>query len=169
MDKSYSPKIRESDLMITKVGDEIVVYDSRTNEASCLNPLTSAVWEACDGNNDLSRILEQVKRAGFSKSNIELIWKAIDHLDQAELLEEQPNSGERDTTKRRELFRRLSLGAVGAIPLVSTVLVQPAMAQISGPCTLTFNQECDPTGAPPCCVPPLICVQVGNRFRCRNP
>ncbi len=169
MNKSYSPKIRENDLMITRVGDEIVVYDIRTNEASCLNPLTSAVWEACDGRNDLTRILDQVRRTGFPKSNIELIWKAVDRLEQVGLLEEQPIPGENETEIRRELFRRLSLGAIGTLPLVSTVLVQPAIAQISGPCTLGFNDLCNSTGMPPCCTPPLVCVLVGNNFRCRNP
>jgi len=168
MNKSYSPKIRENGLMTTKVGDELVVYDSNTNEASCLDPMTTVVWEACDGNNDLTRVLDHVQSSGFPKANIALIWNAIDRLDQAELLEDQPISGEQDTNKRRELFRMLSAGAIGTLPLISTVLVQPAMAQMSGPCQ--GPGRCDPDGIP--CCPPRICRRNRNGngpYRCRPP
>ena len=165
MNNSYFPKTRKDGLMVTKVGDEIVVYDTKTNEASCLDAMTTVVWEACDGNNEPDRILELVQDAGFSESNIASIWNAIDFLDQAEFLEEQVLPGEKKLTKRRELFRMLSIGAIGASPLISTILVKPAMAQMSGPCNPAFLGFCG-GGLPPCC-PPRLCRNFGFfGFRC---
>ena len=166
MKNNYCPRARDNDLMISKVGEEIVVYDTRTNKASCLNPLTSAVWDACNGNNDLTCILEQVKRSGFPDSNIELVKKAIDLLDQVDLLENQSVPGEKELTDRRNLVRMFGLGAMGAVLLISTVLVQPAMAQMSGPCLQ--NGPCDPII--PCC-PNRVCRRNNNGngpLRCRR-
>ncbi len=165
MNKSYVPKIRQDNIMVTRVGDEIVVYDEKTSEASCLDAMTTVVWEACDGSNDLAQILELLQDAGFSDSNTASIWHAIDFLDQAKLLEDQPLPGEKERSKRRELFRMLSLGAIGGSPLISTVFVPPAIAMMS--CIPNFNAPCDQGGIP-CCAP-RVCVRVGNTFRCRNP
>jgi hypothetical protein len=49
MNKYFCPKARKHELVTTKISDETVVYDLKTDKGSCLVALTTIVWEACDG------------------------------------------------------------------------------------------------------------------------
>lgn len=142
MDKFYTPKARQHDLLITKVEDETVVYDFTTDTGSCLNDLTTIIWEACDGHTDTASLLDAIKCSGYPDANINLIWKALDQLEQAKLIERSVGSdNNKSSPNRRDMFRALSAGAIGALPLISTVIIQPALAQMSGLC-LPKNAPC---------------------------
>ena len=148
MNNSFCPKARNHELLIREVDDETLVYDLKTDKASCLNDLTTSVWNACDGKTSIESILDKLRRADYRHSNINLIWVAIDQLEQAGLLEE-PISPEwnKNRTSRREMFRMLGKGVIGALPVISTISIQPAIAQVSGPCSpkhgpCSSNSDC---------------------------
>lgn len=154
MNNSFCPKARNHELLIRDVDDEALVYDLITDKASCLDNLTTSVWKACDGKTDIESILDKLKGRDHKDSNIHLVWVAIDQLEQAGLLEEF-NSPEwnKSRTSRREMFRMLGKGVIGALPVISTISIQPALAQVSG---------CKPKGAP-CFFSSECCSN-----RCRN-
>jgi hypothetical protein len=148
MNYSFFPKARKRELLTTKVADETVVYDLETDKASCLDALTTMVWDACDGYTDTALLLDKIKRSGYQDANIDLVWLAIDQLERAGLLEE-PNAPNltKSSASRRELFRILGAGALGALPVISTINVQPALAAIS--VCLPKNSRCTSHGQ--CC------------------
>lgn len=147
MNNLFCPKARNQELLIREIDGETVVYDLKTDKASCLDDLTTSVWKACDGKTDIESILDKLKCSDYQDSNINLVWVAIDQLGQAGLLEESISpEWNKSSTSRREMFRMLGKGVIGALPVISTISIQPALAQVSGckpkhtPCS--FSSEC---------------------------
>jgi hypothetical protein len=129
MSKDIYPEARKDRLVTSKVGDETVVYDTEKNFASCLNELTTAVWEACDGNTDVSSILDIVRNAGYQDTTEQVILIALDQLSQANLLDETFNIDHRITKNlsRRKTLHLLAKSAA-ILPIVSTIVVSPPLA-----------------------------------------
>ena len=124
-----NPKARKKSLVTSEVGDETVVYDTESNKASCLNELMTAVWEACDGNTDVSSILDTVRNAGYQDTTEQVILIALDQLSQANLLDETFNIDHRIT---KNLSRRKTLDllakSAAILPIVSTIVVSSPLA-----------------------------------------
>ena len=161
MSKSIFPKARKDGLVISKVGDETVVYDTETNKASCLNGLTTVVWEACDGNTETTSLLDTVKTAGYQDANDQIVLMAIDQLDQAGLFEASfsIDGKKKKSLNRREMLQMLGTRAAAVLPIVSTINIQPAIAQGSG----TQGDSCVTTAD---CAPGFCC---NNGNQCQPP
>jgi len=166
------PIARKKGLLITKVDDEAVVCDTISRKASCLNQLTTAVWEACDGKTDITSLLISVRQAGYEDATEQIIRMAIEQLNQADLLENLNDiDGMNFNPSRREMLRSLGKKTALTLPAVSMIEVLPAIAQISGslsngtPCTSSHqcasgccnenpkNQVCVNTGQGNSCLP----------------
>lgn len=52
---------QRSNLLVRKVGDELVVLDQIANQVHQLNAVASLVWELCDGSSSVSTMVAQVK------------------------------------------------------------------------------------------------------------
>jgi hypothetical protein len=143
LDQKVYPKAREDNLLATSVGDETVIYDQLTNEASCLNTVTATVWAACDGENTLSDLLDIVRQAGFQDASEDLVILAINELAEARFLQETPqaSSSKKRDKSRRDVLRTLGKSAAIAIPVISTISIQPAVAGLS-------PIPCSPNGSP---------------------
>ncbi len=50
------PKARKENLVVQELDGEVLIYDLNTNKAFCLNEASALVWQACDGNKDVSEI-----------------------------------------------------------------------------------------------------------------
>lgn len=159
MNSSIYPKARKNNLVTTKVNDETVVYDTKTSTASCLNELTTSVWEACDGTSDIPSLLDAVRNAGYQDVTEKVVLMAIDQLNQAGLFE---NALEIDEKTRKNLNRREMLQLLGArvavvLPVVSTISIQPAIAAASGGCggVICSNHN-------DCCAEAPHCKKIGG-------
>ena len=140
------PQAREDGLLVTMVADETVVYDKATHKALCLNALVTAVWEACDGESSSAVILRRIRQAGFVDAKEAVVELAIEDLQEAGLLVGPATAvDERHDPNRREVLRRLAVGAA-VLPIISSILISPPVAAIS---CLAKNQPCSPTI--PCC------------------
>ena len=134
MTQKTGPKARKNDLSITTIGDETVVFDRLSNKASCLNAVTTTVWQACDGDSDDVKLLNALRNAGFQDVSEETVWVALDQLNQAELLDSSFNIADvlPHDLSRREMLRSLGKVAGVALPVLSTVAIQPPLAAASG-------------------------------------
>ena len=141
-----APLARTEDLRIQDLGDEIVVYDTRTDEAHCLGPSAASVWRACDGQRPLADLGEPDETAA---ALAELADKRL-------LLERAPGDG--SGISRRQLVGRMATAAVAA-PLIVSVTAPTAHAQAS---CFPNGRPCDADGQ--CCSG--HCVQVGQSFVC---
>lgn len=61
MSYAKKPRRRQDDLHVQEVGDELLIYDSNSGKASCLNPTTALIWRTCDGQLTISQIAEQLQ------------------------------------------------------------------------------------------------------------
>ena len=52
--RSKKPLARSEELVIEELGDELLVYDERTQRAHCLSATAARVWRACDGKGRLT-------------------------------------------------------------------------------------------------------------------
>jgi len=56
------PLARTNKLLITQVGEEVIVYDQKRDTAHCLNAMAARVGHYCNGQNkveDIAKLLEE--------------------------------------------------------------------------------------------------------------
>jgi hypothetical protein len=166
------PPGRREGLVVERLGDELLVYDSETTRAHSLNGVAAAVWEACDGERDAAAIAELV---GVPEDSA---WRALSQLEERGLLDgELPVRMSGSEYSRRQAVRRMGLigaSAAFAAPLVKSIVVPtPSEAgfqscvQVNNPCgTPGPDNTCDTTGFTACC-PGLACGRdEGNQCSC---
>ena len=149
LNKNYCPNARTDKILTTKVGKEWVVFNTATNTASCLDALTAAVWAACDGKTKVSGLPGLMDRSGYTNVNEHVIWLAIDQLSKTGLLEESIDIPllDKNGLHRRKALSMFRTGALAALPVVASISIQPAMAQMSHGCrpekaSCTANSDC---------------------------
>lgn len=148
MDNLQRPIARKSGLVIQEMPDEVLVYDLNSNKAHCLNQTAATVWKACDGNNSIAEIA-----AEFGKGNNEdLVWLAIDQLNENNLLETKVTPRFKGQS-RREVIKKIGLASIIAVPVIAS-LVAPQNALAA--------QSCN-------CVNDTQCISGPNRGNCPSP
>lgn len=158
MNSSQFPTARKTGLVVQEVPDEVLVYDLDTNKAHCLNKTAAAVWQSCNGKNSISDI------ASIVGSNVsdELVWLAIDQLNENNLLESEMKADFAGQS-RRDVLKKIGLAAVIALPVVAS-LVAPKSALASASCGCLVTSECPArVGCPSttCCSENLECEPPG--------
>ena len=147
MTNAEYPAARRDDLVVQETDDEVLVYDLRSNKASCLNSTAALVWSQCDGTRSLDEITEAVSTGAKEEVSTDLIRLALSQLSKGRLLE--GNYALEDCTdriSRRELIKRIGLTSTIALPVVAS-MVAPSAVQAQtcvgndGVCT-TSGQCC---------------------------
>jgi hypothetical protein len=153
--EQIKPQARSEGLVIQELSDEVLIYDLERDKAHCLNQSAAMIWKHCDGKTSISQLAQLVAKESGLPANEELVWLALEQLSKAQLL---PQAVKRDTGKkpmtRREVIKRIGLGAAAAIPVVTSI-VAPMAAQAA-----TLKTPGSPCSAPAecssgLCIPPL--------------
>ena len=130
MINSNYPSARQAELVIQELEDEVLIYDTKANKAHCLNRTASAIWKYCDGKNTVSDINRLMEIRTGVKIDENLIWLAIDQLNERELLEN--DLAAKFTGKnRREILKKIGLAAVISLPIVATLTAPTAAMAIA--------------------------------------
>ncbi|MFL6374791.1 MAG: PqqD family protein [Pyrinomonadaceae bacterium] len=135
-----NPKARQNGLVVQEMPDEVLVYDLDTNKAHCLNSSAALVWRSCDGNRSVSDIVQEFERSGLGKASEDLVWLAIDELQEKHLMENEVKpsfSGQ----SRRQVLKTIGLASMVAVPVIAS-LVTPQNALASVSCACTTNLQC---------------------------
>jgi hypothetical protein len=137
---------RVEGLQFERVADEILAVKPDTLEAHALNQSAAAVFDLCDGKTSKSEIAAEIQRRTGLPADEEIVELALAELVDAGLVvvdEPEPPS----TISRRSLIRRLSLSAAAVmmLPVVETILVPPAAAQVSPTTTSTSSSTSSTT------------------------
>jgi hypothetical protein len=140
-DTADCPSARSGDLIVEELGDELLVYDQKTDRGHCLSSTAARVWRRCDGHTrmeDLSAELDLDRNA---------IARALSELDACELLERAPEltvvPARGDGATRRDVATKfVKAGAVAAAAplIVSVAAPTPAQAQTLQFC-MQFNSD----------------------------
>ena len=139
MTNSQFPSARKAGLVVQEMPDEVLVYDVETNKAHCLNRTAAKVWNSCDGTRSVSEIAGLLTKNGSEVSE-DLVWLAIDQLNESNLLEAEVATkfaGE----SRRSVIKKIGLASMVAIPVVAS-LVAPQNALAAQSCRCTVDANC---------------------------
>jgi hypothetical protein len=134
MNNSQIPTARRSGLVIQEVPGEVLVYDTESNKAHCLNETAALVWQSCDGTNTVSDIAGIVGNKTGARVTDDLVWLAIDQLVENNLLEIELKAKFEGTT-RRDAIKKIGLASMIALPIVASLVApRSAMANVSCGC-----------------------------------
>jgi len=139
---------RVEGLQFERVADEILVVRPGTLEAHALNQSAAAVFDLCDGKASKSDMAAAIQRRTGLPADDEIVELALAELVDAGLIVlDGPESPL--MISRRSLVRRLSLSAAAVmmLPVVETILVPPAAAQVSPTTTSTSTSTTSSTSS----------------------
>ncbi len=135
------PLARKSDLVMQEVGDELLVYDLKTNKAYCLNETSAQIWLLCDGKNSVSEIAKKMSEQMKTEITEDFIRIALDQLNKDEILEDGLEI-RFNGLSRREIIRKVGFASVAAMPIISSVVAPEGSMAQSGPMNLSFGDAC---------------------------
>lgn len=140
------PRARKEGVLVQELHGEVLVYDLERDKAHCLNPAAALVWQHCDGQTTTAELARLLETSLATPIEEDVIWCALNQLEKEHLLEQPitlPLKKER--ISRRELVRRLGIGAAIAIPIVTSI-VAPSVAYAGSTCNTgapcTTNADC---------------------------
>jgi len=142
------PRKREQNLVVDDgLPDEVLVYDLDRHKAHCLNHTAALVWQNCDGESTASDIALCVSKKLDQEFPEDAVWLALRQLEKLHLLKGSARMPPRFIDmSRREMIRNLSIAAVVAVPVITSI-VAPTAAE-AGSCVATG----DPCATDiPCC------------------
>jgi hypothetical protein len=133
------PTARTQDLIVEELGDELLVYDRRTDVAHSLNAVATAVWRGCDGATDLDALAAAIAPRAGEEDAEALVLRALDELREKGLLEAQ-RAAAPGLSRRQALGRIAGVGmaAVAAPLIVSAAAPTPADA-VTPACTAQYG------------------------------
>jgi hypothetical protein len=125
--RGSAPLARMDGLAIEQLGDEVLIYDQRTNQAHCLSAAAGQVWRACDGKTQPQQLSAQL---GLDAVTVK---QAISELQNCGLLDgvREPGMTRREATNR---LARVGAAAAAAPLIYSIVSPVPAAAQSLAAC-----------------------------------
>jgi hypothetical protein len=151
------PLARSADLIIEELGDEILVYDTKTDQGHSLSPEAAKVWRACNGTTSAERLSVKL---GLDQDTVN---RALEELSNCDLLEVRPTIVADGSTRREVTIKLAKVGAAAAAaPLILSVAAPAAYAAAtvrfcgqfsSGNCGA--NTGCSSTVGCCCCTPPV--------------
>jgi hypothetical protein len=123
------PLARTDAILTEAVGNELIVYDQRTNAAHRLNATAAFLWRNCDGSRTVADLASLLHEIGLPDDQ-SLVSLALEPLEKQGLIKA---SLPVERVSRRDAIRRLrALGvAVALIPVVATIAVPPPSAAMS--------------------------------------
>ena len=140
MNNSQYPTARTSGLVVQDVPDEVLVYDLESNKAHCLNQTAAMVWKACDGKTSVPEIARRIGSQTGENVSDDLVWLAIDQLQENSLLEAQIQSKFAGRS-RREALKKIGMASMIALPII---------ASLAAPTSVMASTSCNcPGGATP--------------------
>jgi hypothetical protein len=115
------PLARTADLLVEEFGDELLIYDQRSDQAHCLTPAASRVWGACDGSASVQQLGSALDLDAVT------LARALEELEACGLLDNGPVTG---VTRREATAKLVRLGAAAAsAPLIYSIAAPaPALA-----------------------------------------
>ena len=140
------PVARKEGLVIERLAEEVLVYDTDRDRAHCLNETAAFVWQRCDGRTTTTEIARLLGKQVNATVDEKLVWLALDQLGVNHLLANRPAAPASFAgLNRREMVRALGLAAAVAVPVVTSIVAptaaQAATCKASGD-TCVSSPEC---------------------------
>lgn len=127
----YKPEVRQDELTIRAVKDELVVYDGREKRAHRLNKTAAPILQASDGSRTVDQIAALLSDDVDIKDRTGLVWLTLQDLSKAGLLTAAIPTGHVDRSRRNLLQKAAVIGLT--LPVVESIVAQSATAHASDP------------------------------------
>jgi hypothetical protein len=145
--ETKNPIAKTDNLVIQELGNETLVYDLDSNKAYNLNETSSFVWQNCDGKKGIADLAFALQKKANQPIKQEVVWFALNELKKEGLVSFETETPQELTgLSRREVIKKIGLGSMIALPLI-TSLVAPtaAMAQSGSSGNPGEVDSCDET------------------------
>jgi hypothetical protein len=119
-----TPRARRKDLLVEKVGDELVIYDLERQRLHQLNRAAALVWQSCDGRKTVADLKKVLQTELSTAADEAVVWKALDRLGKARLLKE-PVRQPAGMTRRQVLGKLGRTAALAFLAPVVTSIIAP--------------------------------------------
>ena len=115
---------------VRQLGSELLVIDTQTNKAHCLNEMSGQIWNLCDGKKSVADIQRHLSHDTGTEVPETVVWLALRQLRKAKLLisPAQPPREEPRSRSRRELMQKMGVASALALPAVASI-VMPTPAE----------------------------------------
>ena len=153
MRNSGHPKARRDGLVLRELPDELLVYDTETHEAHCLNETAAFVWKQCDGTASVAEIGHRLRATFGAEIDDEVVWLALEDLWKRQLLQGEAAPVREGTMSRSKVLKRAAVVAAVSVPVVTSIVAPKAAQAASG---LPCGSPCTPGGA--ACDPACPCT-----------
>lgn len=151
------PRARTEGLVVRDLPGEIVVYDRDSHQAHCLNRTAALVFRNADGRRTVGDLARLLATDTGTQVDQDVVRATLDRLREASLLEAYADDpGPRVVApagtapadgSRREMLRRVGLGAAALLPVVTSILV-PSPAEAAQSCVPAA--QCPGANLQPC-------------------
>ena len=137
---SFRPTARKEGLIVQELPDELLVFDTHSKTASCLNASAAFIWNQCDGSREIREIVAEFRAQGRGAVTDGFVWLGIEQLRTSGLLIE--GGGRGSDLRRRDLIRKAALASAVTLPIVGS-LSAPISALAGASCACTTNAICN--------------------------
>jgi hypothetical protein len=161
------PRSRNTEIIVSDLGNELLIYDQVTSKAFCLNETLKIVYQACDGKTTFDEL-----KKGNKKLIDEVILLSLEQLERANLLSENFKT----IVSRRSLLAKAAYSTI-ALPVILNLVAPSAVNAQSctpggGSCSLNnpgrcCSQICNNNGGNPICE--SGCTPAGGSCSLNNP
>src|SRR4051812_32621066 len=126
MGETGYPRARRDGLVLRELPEELLIYDTETHEAHCLNATAAFVWKQCDGATAATEIADRATAAFKTAMDEEVVWVALEDLWKRELLEGEAAPAREGTMSRSQVLKRAGLVAAVSVPVVVSIAAPKA-------------------------------------------
>jgi hypothetical protein len=162
--KKILPQARTEEILFQTLKDETLIYDLKRHKAHCLNRTAALIWNNCDGRTTVAEMAESLSRELNEPVDEEVVWLALNQLSNAKLIEDKATGMDNaPRLSRRELVRKIGVGAAITLPLITSVLAPEAAQAVS---CIPEGGVCDDKAS---CCPGLNCTANMGFKRCTKP
>jgi len=144
MNSQKRPLARKTELVEQQLNGELLIYDLTTSKAFCLNETSTIVYQLCNGKNTVAEISNVISKKLNQPMTEDLVWLALDGFKKDNLLENNEQfEFYFNNLSRRQVIRKIGLGSMVMLPLISSIVAPTsAQAQSGGPTNLPLLAAC---------------------------
>lgn len=121
--------LERNHLLVRKVGNEVIIYDRKTQKAHYLTNIAASVWQLWEANKSVREIC-----VALEQPDEQQVWAILAELGSAGLLANPiPEMADDNKLSRRELVKKTGVGIALAAPFLTSILVPPPASAVSPP------------------------------------
>ncbi len=147
--KPENPLAKSENLLVEEVAGELLIYDSSTDRAHCLNESAAAIWRHCDGTRSIDELANHLFPKLESPDGTQIVRVGVERLRRRRLLDGATVAGQSVDLSKRQMLKKVAILAAAAgvaAPLISSVVAPTAAYAFScfspGTACDNFTQCC---------------------------